>query len=51
MSKVEDGAATEIRQSRMRNTESVYLVLNSLWNREPVESLKQRSDVVSFMFS
>ena len=40
--------ATEIRQSRMRNTESVYLVLNSLWNREPVESLKQRSDVVSF---
>ena len=28
---------------------SVYLVLNSLFDWEPVQRLKQRSDVVSFM--
>ena len=26
----------------------VYLILNSLWDWEPVERLKQRNDVVSF---
>ena len=34
---------TEIRQN-------VYLVLHSLLDWEPVEKLKQRCDVVSFMF-
>ena len=37
---------TEIRQSSAHNTfiaESVYLVLHSLWDWEPVERLKQRS--------
>ena len=44
----------EIRRSSARKTftaESVYLVLRSLWNWEPVERLKQTSDVVSFTFS
>ena len=34
---------TDIRRSRARNSffaESVYLVLNSLWDWEPVERLK-----------
>ena len=30
--------------------ESVYLVLNSLWGWEPVKKLKQRGDIVSFLF-
>ena len=41
----------EIRRSRARDTfiaESVYLVLNTLLHWEPVERLKQKSDVVSF---
>ena len=36
---------TETRQSSARDTfitESVYFVLNSLWDWEPVEQLKQR---------
>ena len=44
---------TEIRQSNERNTftaESVYLVLNSLRDREPEEKLKQRCDIVRFTF-
>ena len=44
---------TEIRRSSARDTviaESVYLVLNSLFDWEPVEELKQRCDVVSFTF-
>ena len=44
---------TEIRRSSARDTfiaESVYLVLNSLLDWEPVEKLKLRSDVVSFTF-
>ena len=39
--------------SSMHNTfiaESVYLVLNSLCDWEPVERLKERNDMVSFMF-
>ena len=42
---------TEIRQSRARGAFTAGrfdLVLNSLWDWEPVERLKQRSDVVSF---
>ena len=42
---------TEIRRNSARDTftaESVYLVLNSLLDWEPVEKWKQRSDVVSF---
>ena len=38
--------------SSMYNTfiaESVYLVLNSLCDWEPVERLKERNDVVSFL--
>ena len=31
-------------------TESVYLVLNSLLDWEPMEKLKQRCDAVSFTF-
>ena len=30
-------------------TECIYLVLKSLWDWEPVERLKQRSAVISFM--
>ena len=44
---------TEIRRSSARDTfiaESVYLVLNSLLDWEPVDKLKQRCDVVSFAF-
>ena len=39
--------------SSMHNTfiaESVYLVLNSLCDWEPVEILKERNDVVIFVF-
>ena len=42
---------TEIRRSSVRDTviaESVYLVLNSLWDWQPAERLKQESDMVSF---
>ena len=42
---------TDIRRSSASGTlivESVYFVLNALLNWEPVERLKQRSDVVSF---
>ena len=42
---------TEIRRSSARDTfmtDSVYLVLNSLLDWEPVEKLKQRCDVVRF---
>ena len=42
---------TEITRCSARDTftaESVYLVLNSLLDWEPVEKWKQRSDVVSF---
>ena len=42
---------TEIRWSSGRDTftaESVYLVLNSMLDWEPVEKLKERCDVVSF---
>ena len=42
----------EIRQSSARDTfiaESVYLVLNSLLDWKPVEKLKQRCYVVSFI--
>ena len=48
--KVKTVTLTEIRQSSVRNNilaESVYLVLNSLLDWEPVEILKLRSDVVS----
>ena len=41
---------TLIRQSSARGTsitESVYLVLKSLWGWDPVERLKQRNDMVS----
>ena len=41
----------EIRWSSVHNTfiaENVYLVLNSLWDWEPVARLKQRNSVVSF---
>ena len=41
---------TEIRGSKAPDTfvaESVYFVLNSLWDWEPVERFKQRSGVVS----
>ena len=44
---------TEIRQSSAHNTfiaESVYLVLNSFLDWKPVEKLKQRCDVDSFIF-
>ena len=44
---------TEIKRSSARDTfiaEIVYLVLNSLWDREPVKRLEQRSDIVSFTF-
>ena len=44
---------TEIRRSSARDTfiaQSVYLVLNSLLDWQPMEKLKQRCDVVSFMF-
>ena len=43
----------EIRRISARNTfiaVSVYVVLNSLLNWEPVERLKQRWNVVSFTF-
>ena len=42
---------TEIRQSSARGAFMAGrfdLVLNSLWDWEPVERLKQKSDVVSF---
>ena len=41
----------EIRRSSVRNTfiaENVYLVLNSLWDSEPVARLKQSNSVVTF---
>ena len=41
---------TEIRWSKVPDTfgaESVYFVLNSLWDWEPVERFKQRNGVVS----
>ena len=44
---------TEIGWSNARDTfiaESVYLVLNSLLDWEPVENVKQRCDVVTFTF-
>ena len=44
---------TEIRQSSAGDTfisESVYSVLSFLWDWEPVERLKQGSDVVRFRF-
>ena len=44
---------TEIRRSNARDTfiaQSVYLVLNSLLDWQPMKKLKQRCDVVSFMF-
>ena len=44
---------TEIRRSSTRDTfiaESVYLVLVSWLDWEPVERLKRRSDVVSYTF-
>ena len=44
---------TEIRRSSAHATfiaESVYLVLNPLWDWEPVKILKERCDVVGFMF-
>ena len=43
---------TKIRQRSARDTftaDSVYLALNILLDWEPVETFKQRSDVVSFM--
>ena len=45
---------TDIRRSSSRDTfiaESVYLVLNSLLDWEPLERLKQKTDVVSFTFT
>ena len=45
---------TEIGRSSARDTfmtDSVYLVLNSLLDWEPVEKLKQRCDVVRFTLS
>ena len=44
---------TEIKRSSARDTfiaESVYLTLNSLWDRKPVKRLEQRSDMGSFTF-
>ena len=44
---------TEIRRSSACDTfiaESVYLVLNSVLDWEPVEKLKQRFDMASFTF-
>ena len=41
---------TEIRRSSACDTESVYLVLNSLLDWKPVKKLKQRCFVVSFTF-
>ena len=44
---------TEIRWSSAHDTfiaESVYLVLNPLWDWESVKILKERCDVVGFMF-
>ena len=43
---------TEIRRSSARDTfiaDSVYFVLNSMLDWEPVDKLKQRCDGVSFM--
>ena len=40
--------ATEIRRSSARHTfiaQSIFLVLDSLWDWEPVERLKQRTDM------
>ena len=48
---VELRTVTDIRQSSAFDTfiaESVYLELNSLCNWEPVERLKQKSNMVSF---
>ena len=50
---VKPNTVTKIRRGRERDrfiAESVYLVLNSLWDGEPAESLKQRSAEVSFTF-
>ena len=44
---------TEMRQNSTHDVftaKSVYLVLNSLLDWEPVERLKQRNDVVSYVF-
>ena len=44
---------TELRWSSARDifiAESVYFVLNALWDWEPVKRFRQRSDVVSCMF-
>ena len=44
----------ETRPSSARATvmaDSVYLVLNSLWDWEPVERLKLRSDTITLSFS
>ena len=44
---------TEIRWSSAHDAfiaDSVYLVLNSLSDREPLDKLKKRCDVVSFIF-
>jgi len=48
---VKSKTATETRQSSVRNTfiaQRVCFVLNYLWDWEPVEVSKQRSDAVSF---
>ena len=51
---VQRKTVTEVRRSSAaRDTfiaESVHFVLNSLWDWEPVERLKHRSDVVSNTF-
>ena len=50
--RVELKTATEIRRCSAGDTfiaQSVYLVLNSLLDWKPVEKLKQRCYVVSFM--
>ena len=47
---VKPKTVTEIRQRRACDTfiaENVYRVLNSLWDCEPVERLKQRRDIAS----
>ena len=44
---------TELRRNSARDTfiaESGYLGLQSLWDWEPAERLKQRSDVVSLKY-
>ena len=44
---------TEIRWTSAHDTfiaENVYLVLNPLWDWESVKILKERCDVVGFMF-